>query len=178
MKLEDYAITIPEADEIEGGYAVMNHGTQYSIELHNESSRRCDAEVEIDGRSVGTWRVDPHDSIRLERPSGDTGRFTFFCKGSEEALMADLHDNEALGLISVEFRPEKRDDGLRASPLSDGRLEGGGTGLTGESNQRFTKIAALDYDHESVRTIHLRLVARKPEVRPLHPRSTPVPPPV
>ena len=176
MKLCDYSISIPEADEVEGGYAVLKHATQYSIELRNDSSRRCDAVVRIDGGLVGIWRVDARDVIRLERPSGDTGRFTFFRADSHEAKEAALQADDSLGLISVEFRPELDSFALHAAPLSD--VQAGGTGLTGESSQRFSQVEALDYDEEGIRTIHLRLVAKKPTIRPLHPRATPIPPPV
>lgn len=176
--LGDYKVTIPEAEETENGYAILAHGTQYSIELVNDTGRRADAEVKIDGGIVGVWRVEARDSIRLERPSGDTGHFTFFEVDSEEGRAAGLREGDSLGLISVEFRPEIEVDGLGAAALSDERFGAGGTGLTGESAQRFQTTSPLDFDPDDVRTIHLRLVARKPEVRPLHPKSTPVPPPV
>ena len=177
MKLADYRLGIPEAQELEDGYAVLQHGTQYTLLLVNDSDRRCDVKVTIDGNSVGIWRVNAQEEIHIERPAEDTGRFTFLKHGTAEGDAADLVKSEELGLISAEFRPERRmAPSLNAAPLGD--YDAGGTGLSGKSEQRFDNVRALDFDPHEVTTIHIRLVSRRIEVRPLVPRSTPVPPPV
>ena len=177
MKLADYRLGIPEAQELEDGYAVLQHGTQYTLLLANDSDRRCDVKVTIDGHPVGTWRVDAHEEVRIERPVEDTGRFTYLKHGTSEGDAANLVKGEELGLISAEFRPERRKaPSLNAAPLGD--YQAGGTGLSGKSEQRFDNVRALDFDPHEVTTIYIRLASRRIEVRPLVPRSTPIPPPV
>lgn len=181
MRLGYFAARVPEATEIDGGYAIFVHGTVYSIELTNDSASRCDACVSIDGRQVGVWRIGANDSVRIEHPADDRGRFTFFSMGSVEATAAQLENNADLGLITVEFRAEKQ---VRPSGVSLGSspspapedCQVGGTGLTGTSSQEFTNVRALEYDPAEVVTIHLRLIAPKTDVRPLAARSTPIPP--
>ncbi|WP_265594640.1 hypothetical protein [Haloferula sp. BvORR071] len=173
MRHKDYAVAIPEGKEVEGGYVRMEHGTPYSIRLENKSSRRCNARIEIEGNPVGTFRIDQRSHIVLERPSHDTGRFTFFKAGTVEAGQAGIVKNEAIGLVSVTFVPEM--DALYAAPLND---EAGGTGLTGHSSQRFEAAEDMKIDERDAFTIYLRLVAKAPAVRPLVARSTPVPPPI
>ena len=180
MKLLEYSVEIPEARELEGGYVPLAHGVQYSIVLRNESDRKCDVDVQIDGRSVGLWRIGACSEIRIERPADDTGRFTFFAVDSSEANQAGLSSGNSLGLICAEFRPEKASSPMvmQSSAEEDPAYGAGGTGLTGESRQRFRRAASIDYDRSKITTVHLRLVAETSEIRPLHSRSTPVPPPI
>ena len=58
-------------------------------------------------------------------------------------------------------------DGNNFSYTSRG-LIGGGTGLSGESNQKFDEVESLDYDEQAT-TIYLRLAFEKdePRIRPL-----------
>jgi hypothetical protein len=186
MKLNDFEVVIPEGDETEVGYVCLKHGTQYSIKLRNYSERlRCNATVKIDGRSVGTWRVDRSDTITIERPVHDSGRFTFYQEGTPEAAKANIRATEELGLISVLFRPEKeKQASLFMAGPSIQRMAGprpfaaGGTGLSGKSSQQFDEAAEIEIDDEKAVTIHLRLVAIQNEPRPLFALETPVPPAV
>jgi hypothetical protein len=177
MKNTEFEVVIPEGKELEDGYVQMRHNTKYSLNLKNHRRVPCDAEVTIDGIHVGTWRVESMNEIRIERPVHDTGHFTFFEVGTHEAGMAGIGKNSDNGLVSVKFKPQKELVGLRASELPP-RLGAGATGLTGESQQRFVDAVRIDYDMARAFTIHLRLVSIKPDIRPLAPRSTPVPPPV
>ncbi|WP_052574059.1 hypothetical protein [Haloferula sp. BvORR071] len=179
MRHRDYAVVIPEGEEAEEGYVRMEHGTPYSIRLENRSSRRCNARIAIDGNPVGTFRIDQRSSIVLERPSHDTGRFTFFKVWAKEAGEAGIVENESTGLISVTFIPELADHlkGLEAARLSEDD-DAGGTGLAGHSSQRFQPAASIKTDESEAFTIHFRLVAKCPAVRPLVARSTPIPPAV
>ena len=73
MNLHHYSITIPEGQENSEGYVCLEHDTQYTIELRNDDSSRCDAEVFVDGQRAGLWRVESKKPLRLERPSHDEG---------------------------------------------------------------------------------------------------------
>lgn len=177
MKITEFEVEIPEGAKLENGYVEMRHKTQYSLHLKNHRSVPCDAEVTIDGIHVGTWRIASSNEIRIERPVHDTGHFTFFEVGTSEARAAGIQKESTNGLVSVKFKPAKEDrDVLRTSPIVP--YTSGATGLTGESSQRFHNATAIDHDEARFFTIHLRLVSRRPDIRPLAPRSTPVPPPV
>ena len=176
MNLRHYSVIIAQGDESSDGYVCLKHGTPYTIELRNDDDSRCDAEVFIDGQRAGLWRVESKKPLRLERPSHDTGRFTFYATGTKEAAKAGIVAKDTTGLISVIFKPEVRTVRIHMAPPM---LLPGGTGLSGRSEQRFTKAEQIDYGRpESFVTINLRLVTAADEPRPLFARSTPVPLPV
>ena len=87
-------------------YTVTLYGQTYRIKLHNSNNLRCDAQVDLDGKTVGTWRINAHDSITLERPANDNGKFTFYKIGTSEAHSAQLSNDASLGLLKVTFTPE------------------------------------------------------------------------
>lgn len=227
MYLNQFSVRIPEGREVSGGYVELNHGTQYRLILRNSRSQRCDASVEVDGQHVGTWRIEKHRTITLERPVHDTGHFTFYKVGTPEASKANLDGgNPNLGLVKVTFTPEKyveprpltrrskhpndvtwdasevtyrsttapamgspasyvSSDEIASSSVTSSELgvttaTAGGTGLSGQSGQRFIDAVYINYDYSQQTVIHLRLVcANGPdEPRPLTSYSTPVPPPV
>lgn len=175
MKLDGFSLVIPEGKETQDGYVQLKHGTVYAIVLTNDTYSRCDAEVQIDGGVVGNWRIDSKKTITLERPVHSTGRFTFFTLGTTEAQKARIQSGSQTGLISVLFRPGDipGDNSLHAS-----RASAGGTGLTGKSTQTFTSVAPLQYYEDREVTINIRLVSFTDEPRPLHERTTPIPPPI
>jgi hypothetical protein len=177
MRANEFEVVIPEGRNLGDGYVGMLHNTQYSLLLKNHRRVRCDANVVIDGIQVGTWRIDGNSEIRIERPVHDTGHFTFFEMGSREAHSAGIVANPENGLISVAFKPEREMLTLGSSPAPDD-MRAGVTGLTGESLQRFTDASSISHDTTRFFTIHIRLVCKMPEIRPLAPRSTPIPPPV
>lgn len=180
MKTNEFDVVIPEGRELGDGYIQMPHNTRYSLLLKNHRRVCCDADVVIDGTHIGTWRIDASGEIRIERPVHDTGHFTYFEVGSNEARSAGISKNPDNGLISVTFKPEQIQAPacLKSSEDSRRDLSSGATGLTGESQQRFTTAAPISHDRDRIFTIHLRLVSKKSDIRPLAPRSTPVPPPV
>lgn len=197
MHLGNFALEIPQGHELDSGYVEMRHNTKYTLKLSNNDKRRCDAEVEVDGKLVGIWRVQSNNYIIIERPSHDDGCFTFYRLDSPESQKANLVENDKLGLVSVLFKPEKpyiaptvhystSDSGMRYSTAGSGDIRystapsPGGTGLSGRSEQQFRTVAPLDYDQDSFVQIHLRLVCvndKLHEPRPLTPVSSPVPPP-
>jgi hypothetical protein len=106
MYLNDFSVRVLEGREQPGGYVEMAHGQRYRLQLRNNRSVRCDARVEIDGQPVGTWRIDAHSTITLERPAQDDGYFTFYELGTPEAKSAQIADDANTGLIAVTFTPE------------------------------------------------------------------------
>lgn len=261
MYIQNYLVKIVSTknknikyDEDSNGYVLLPHNEKYSINLRNFKKTRCEARVEIDGEHMGTWVLNPKESITLERGVEDTGYFTFFRVGSKKAAKAGLEEvhKNLLGLVSVTFTPEKEkpipvsytflpynpdkwepikpwrnNKGLRKStddtaeygageirigsssgiggssarsfnystevldfaepavasadcaPMS-GSLTAGGTGLSGDSDQKFITVAGLNLNKSEAVTINLRLVCaeQKEKVRPKKAYSTPVPPPI
>jgi hypothetical protein len=171
-------VAIPQGRELDDGYVVIAHGCRYTLHLSNHSDDQCDAAVSIDGQPVGAWPIDPRSTATIERPVHDQGRFTFYALGSAEAFAASLVENDVLGLIQVTFTPEERHRPHQSHTQILGAARvGGGTGLSGQSEQEFSIAAPLLHDAHRAVTINLRLVAEKAAVRPLtQPRMNAIPP--
>lgn len=190
MRVSDFSVVIAQGIEKQTGYVEMIHGTQYHVRLINHASERCDAKVVIDGKHIGTWRVNSKSSIDLERPADDDGKFTFYRCGSKEAYNSDIEPADDTGLIQVTFMPEHKsyqDECIRNMKDTDMMLDydlcdmsyaPGGTGLSGKSDQAFETVAPLEYDDEQFTIINLRLVAKTDTARPLNPLRNNVPPAV
>jgi len=109
MFLNSFSVRVPEGTELAGGYVELDHDTQYSLRLKNNyHGRRCDARVTIDGKHIGTWRIEARGNIGIDRPAHDTGRLTFYKSGSRDGHKAGLDEVRVddLGLIEVVFTPE------------------------------------------------------------------------
>ncbi len=205
MRIGDFSAGILPGREWDTGHVFLNHGDTYSISMTNHSpSRRCDAQITVDGKVVGEFRIQPSGSVVIERPENDTGRFTFFKSGSDEAIIARVASisSDQRGLIQVRFRAEyarvlekeeltcggqhtsttytSRQMKSRGGP--GGQSVGSGmTGLSGKSHQSFTTVGPLNYDLSTETTISLRLVHDVlPEVKELKSftRANPIPSPV
>lgn len=101
-----YSVRIVGGKEKENGYVALSHDQQYQLCLKNAKDHPCDAEVRIDGKHVGTWRIEAHRSLTLERPAHDHGKFTFYEVDTPEGRAAQLSKaNPNLGLVSVTFKP-------------------------------------------------------------------------
>lgn len=192
MQLGNYTLTISGGEErlINGAtYVNLRHGQTYKLFLGNMNSKRCNAEVTVDGKHIGTWRLGAFGSATLERPADDIGLFTFYRLGTTDASIVQVQDNDKTGLIQVVFTPEKpvlRD----GSPLSrdiNGQqvsyrgvtrgAHAGGTGLSGQSNQQFGTAGHIPLDYTGQVTLSLRLMEFEPVnlgPRPLN--ASPVPP--
>lgn len=192
--LNDFGFGIVGCKESEG-YVALVHGTRYKLKLWNFNLKlQCDAAIKIDGKELGIWRVNPNQSIVLERPENDRGCFTFYKSGTAEAMHSGLEVGDELGLIAITFCPEKAfkpqppitnywdegDDVLAsfrrqidlksesASIASNAySLSPGGTGLSGYSQDEYVNVEQIDRDHSKTTTIYLRLVAKVDEPRPL-----------
>lgn len=106
MYLNDFSLRVPEGKELPGGYVELEHDTQYTLSIKNNRSVRARAEVFVDGKSLGVFRLRPNYTLRLERPAHDSGRFTFYELGTSEAKAAQLDDGPDIGLVRVVFTPE------------------------------------------------------------------------
>ena len=107
MRVGSFSVSIPEAREQESGHAVLAHDSRYTIEMKNHYlDRHCDAEVMVDGKSVGTFRINAGVSIQLERPAHDKGCFTFYRSTSGEAAACGINQvcESDRGLVQVRFR--------------------------------------------------------------------------
>lgn len=93
----------------DSGYVEMKHGETYTIVLKNDHNVRCDATVEVDGKDIGTFRIEAHSNIYIERPSNEQKKFTFYQLGTSEATQSGLNkvEKNEMGLIKVTFKPEK-----------------------------------------------------------------------
>lgn len=195
MYSNKYSVRVVGAQEIENGYVSVTHGQIYTLMLRNDHDTRCDAKVFIDGKEIGTFRIKAKGSFEITRPSSDSGCFTFFEMGTSEFSQGGIATNQDLGLISVRFTPEKKQQTAfaiqkepnvffsgptRRSAMASNHIAGG-TALTGESSQSYTNADRLILDYASAHTINLRLVAEAKaeaiEIRPLV-SATPVPPAV
>jgi len=200
MRVGNFCLIIPQGRERESGHVAIAHGTQYTIQMRNYwHDRACDAELTVDGKPEGGWRIPAGGTIILERPVHDTGRFTFYKAASEEAKAAgvDLVGNDDRGLIVVRFKPEfplrhrpvggvlrsmsmQPAGGISLDCVPQGgetvyssdmaRTSAGITGLSGHSNQQFVDVAPLTYDMTEEVLITVRLVCDE-SARPLTPQQ-------
>lgn len=109
MQIGDFRVTILEGINRPDGYVEMSHGQKYTISLHNSANKRAAADIWIDGKNIGTFRLNSSQTLTLEHPSKDNGQFTFYKDGTREALAAELDkvSKSDRGLIMVIFKPEK-----------------------------------------------------------------------
>lgn len=130
----------------------LNHGDTYKICLRNNSfNQKANANIFIDGKSIGMFRLNNNDKIIIERPAESAKKLTFYDAESVQGAMSRLDINSPdIGCLKVVIDVESR-----ALPLRVGRPTGysydypdclsskiGGTGLSGSSSQRF--VAAED----------------------------------
>lgn len=107
--VSDFGVSIPEATICDDGpYFVLDHGQHYTVDLFNNGKLDADADLFIDGEYLGKFRVNAGSSFRLEHPSKDDGKFTFYLLDSEEGQSIGLKASPSLGLVQVCFQPEHR----------------------------------------------------------------------
>ena len=164
-----YELGIPQGRHLQSGHVALPHKAFYSLRLTNNNLNKCDVRIEIDGKEIGTWRIEGGATTELERPSNDLGRFTFYTIRSPEAAVANLIESEKLGLVSATFIPELSfKDGppdIRFSKRQS--FERGGTGLSGISRQNFVPAPSIIHNYDAAITIYARLVSYDFSPRPL-----------
>lgn len=157
-------------------YVGLDHGAEYKIKLVNNTNRRADVKVELEGEVIGKWRVDAHDFVTIERPADKARKFTFLSEMSMDAIDAGVvvGDNSN-GLVVATFYPEKERvyETVSHSPVVNRRLsassqssapssapsaslrsmspasrsyESGATVLGDRSHQQFDTVRALNPD--------------------------------
>lgn len=157
MRINSFEVSTSHGKERGSGHVDVAHGQVYSIYLRNHwPDRHCDAEVKVDGKVVGEFRVNALGRVKLERPINDTGCFTFYRADSEvgQKVGAGVEVSER-GLIQVRFRPsfpferEEKTSGAvmrNMSPVADdGALQafsgeesyGGGQHVNSTKSTRF-----------------------------------------
>jgi len=115
--LNGFSVNVPQAqEETSEGHVVLRHGQNFSLRLHNGhkycgANKPSDAEVWVQGRYIGTFRVPANQSITIEHPVNDFGKFTAYRNDSQEAEQIGLdptsNDN---GLIKVVWKPGNQQD--------------------------------------------------------------------
>ena len=191
-KLNNFSLGIYGKNEESNGQVVMSHEEEYKIQIKNQSNRRSDVELFVDGSPVGTWRLNPYQTATLERPADVQRRFTFVKKESQEGGLLGGKKSD-LGLITAVCKPEKQVLRKRlatasASSVSDGlekissrreeSISAGGTVLGEHSDQEFGTASSIRYAPENEwATLHLRLVHGEPlKYQSLQKNETQVPP--
>lgn len=130
MRVGNFSVLILPGRERDSGHVVVPHGSVYSIRLGNHFyGRRCDAEVTIDGKHAGTFRLESGATMTLERPAHDEGRFTFYRNCSNEAKLAGVIKvaNNDRGLVQVVFKPEHE---VKRWPVPESRYTPAGWATT------------------------------------------------
>lgn len=166
-------------------YVKMRHGQKYSVNIQNNSSKRCQASLNIDGRHMGDFLVGPHSNIEIDRPVHSHKRFTFYRTDMSSSFTTGIipgrHDN---GLVEVTFIPERRKIKTQTSaytsifdadscdlesasyctneiqPLGfrNSSYAEGGTALSGHSHQHFHTVGPIALDYSKQTTLSYRLV--------------------
>lgn len=111
MRVGNVAVIVQQGREKESGYVHISHGQKYALTLQSYwNNRRCDAQVTIDGKDMGTFRLDAYGKIALERPQHDEGCFTFYASDTEEYAKASGGSvaKDLRGLVTVVFKPERQ----------------------------------------------------------------------
>lgn len=198
MRVGQFSVFIPEGREMSSGHVSLKHGQQYTVKVINHNSVEADAEITIDGKIVGCFRIAPRRDIQLERNPNDRGKFTFYKLDSTEGQQINLAQISAndLGLVQVVCKPAKKKEEIRVLRSAGGQhtntsyprgqsmsgelrtLSAGGTGLSGHSSQNFVEVSAIDYDIEGITTISLRLVEENNQPREMkanNEKANPVP---
>lgn len=134
MRVGNFSVLIPEGVERDSGHVALEHGRQYTLRLLNHDHRRCDAEVTVDGKPVGGFRLHGGGSVTLERFPDDPGRLTFYSTGTWDAAAAGESAIAApdKGLIQVRFVPERRPVYTPPPVPTTRRFGAGGQSVSGQ----------------------------------------------
>lgn len=88
-------------------YFSLRNLSEYKIKLINNRKTRSDANVSIDGESIGTWRIPSFSSIIIQRPANVNRKLIFIKENSYTAKYTDISQNDYNnGLVTVVFTPE------------------------------------------------------------------------
>lgn len=129
---------------------ILRHGQRYKVRVYNHSKKhRINAEIKIDGKEIGRFRVNANSHIEIERPVRVARKLTFYATNSEEGRMAGLKSNNVANIVVTierekiyEFECDGDDDALE--------LDCGGTGLSDASNQSFYVCSNMPVEKNNV----------------------------
>lgn len=97
-------------------YYAVPHGKEYKVRMENNTGERVNATLSIDGERMGKWRVEPYESIVVNRPTYTERKFVFVKETSWEGRMGNVEEGDFRnGLVEVTFVPEmmiKCDDSM------------------------------------------------------------------
>lgn len=170
-------------------YYSLHHGSEYKVKMTNNTNKKVNAMLRIDGVRMGKWRIDPYSDIIIERPANNQRKFTFVEENSWEASSGNvLRGNNENGLVEVTFIPElntstyfndsipmRRQFGQMTNSFSNSfsnksineSYSAGATVLGDDSSQSFGSASQIYEDHAKKVTRRVRLVVsnkRKPFV--------------
>lgn len=192
MRHNGFGLRISNVKDDEKGYVKLQHKQLFSIVLENDTTLDADAEVFVDGKPVGTIRVNLLSSVVLDRPVNENGRFMAIEKDTQEAQSLGITGREEeSGLIKVVFHPgyqrkivntfevvhnkcnygldhELYHDCAAMRGIGEKGIVSGGVGLSGRSDQSFRTVDDLIYDGYPT-TLYLRIVFEKDNLRPIRP---------
>jgi hypothetical protein len=140
---------------LENGNFFLEHGTEYKIIVGNNNKNcRANATIFVDGKNIGSFRIEKNSKIEIERPSENSKKrkFTFFSKKSREGKLGKLNKCSKLGHLKVKIQYEDiykeffsiaNDDGtFDVCDFNPSRIQSdseiGGTALGKSSKQTFT----------------------------------------
>lgn len=184
MKIGKCEARVIPGVEMASGHVKMTHGTEYSVYVGNGFSEDADAEISVDGKLIGTWRIPAFLNVEIERPANSERKLTFYKSGTAESFHSgEISVNrDNMGLVSVKIIPERRREMMvgYSSMLGGAMRYGGGmSGLGRMSSQRFGIARKIDRDYLRAITINLRLVCDNSYPVPITDvRENPVPPPL
>jgi tellurite resistance protein len=106
VEISGFGVTVPQGKFQGNGYVSLYHNQVYTLRLSNKTHRNSDAQIHIDGKDMGLFRLFPNTVFEIEHPSDDSGCFTFYELGSSEGAAAGIKANDKLGVVEVTFYPE------------------------------------------------------------------------
>lgn len=131
----------------------MRPREEFSLLLRNlNPSLRAEAQVSMQGKSQGRWRINQNTSIKISRPTHTDRKWAAFIDNNK-AMTTD-----AAGLIVVEFRLEKKvfdSDDEHPEECDNGDDGDGGIKIVyaGASTQTFKRVDDLELDETIQPTI-------------------------
>lgn len=94
------------------GLVIMKDGMPYSIYLRNGTHKRANCTLRIEGKDVGTYRLNPFTEYYVQRPVAVEKRFTFFFEDSpldlsQAGISPSMKGKSTNGLLEAVFVPER-----------------------------------------------------------------------
>jgi hypothetical protein len=157
--------------------------SEFVVSMYNPGPTKCDVKLELDGESMGSWRLEANQSIDTGRPVSVKQNFVFKSNAPTSApTVPSATPQNNCGLITVTYYPEiaslinvpskqvaSNDQSTqinlngagRYRPDLNGELYGGGSTLLGaESTQTFgSNVESItQIDQSRVTTLTGRLV--------------------